>query len=149
MTLPAFGIRDARSADTGAITALLEGARLPTAGIRQARLIVAEHSGHIIGCAGLEVHGDAGLLRSVAVDAAWRSRGVGAALVAAIIKEASLHGLTSLVLLTTTASAWFPRFGFAETTREAVPPALLASPEFTGACPDTATVMRASVTLQG
>ena len=44
-------------------------------------------------------------------------------------------------LLTLTAEGWFPRFGFTPVPCDAVSPPVLASAEFQGACPDSATVM--------
>ena len=54
-------------------------------------------------------------------------------------------GARDVYLLTTTAEDYFPRFGFARTTREAVPPALKSSAEFTSACPESAAVMLLSL----
>jgi amino-acid N-acetyltransferase len=136
-----FEIRDARITDAPAIAALVRDAGLPVEGIERTQFTVAEHAGRIVGCAGLEVHGDAALLRSVAVDAGWRGRRVGDALVRALLDSAVRLKLDPVVLLTTTAPGWFPRFGFEVTTRTGIPPALLESAEFKGACPDTATVM--------
>jgi amino-acid N-acetyltransferase len=138
---PEFEVRDARTSDAPAIAALVRDAGLPVEGIESTRFMVAEHDGQIVGCAGLEVHGDAALLRSVAVDASWRGRRVGDALVRAVLDSAVRLELDRVVLLTTTAPAWFPRFGFELTTRATIPRALLESAEFKGACPDTATVM--------
>ena len=136
-----FEIRDAQNSDTPAIVTLVRDAGLPAAGIERTQFSVAEHDGRIVGCAGLEVHGSAALLRSVAVDAAWRGRRVGEALVRTVLDSAVRLKLDPVVLLTTTAPDWFPRFGFEVTTRASVPRTLLESDEFTGACPDTATVM--------
>ena len=139
---PAFTIRPATETDSPAIAALVRSAKLPVDGIEHARFTVADHAGRIVGCAGLEVYGGSGLLRSVAVDPEWRGRGVGDALVRAVLDGAAQDKVDPVVLLTDTAPAWFPRFGFEVTTRENVPSALHASAEFKGACPDTATVMR-------
>ena len=51
-------------------------------------------------------------------------------------------GAHDLVLLTSTADAWFPRFGFERISRDAAPASLHASEEFRGACPASAVVMR-------
>ncbi len=136
-----FEIREARPSDAPAIATLVRDAGLPVEGIESARFTVAEHEGRIVGCAGLEVHGDAALLRSVAVAAGWRGRRVGEAVVRAVLDSAEHRTLDPVVLLTTTASDWFPRFGFAVTTRGAVPLVLDESAEFRGACPETATIM--------
>ena len=85
---------------------------------------------------------DAALLRSAAVRADLRGTGVGAALVGALLDRARRRDVKTLVLLTTTAERWFPRFGFESITRDDVPEKLKVSEEFRGACPASAHVMR-------
>jgi amino-acid N-acetyltransferase len=134
--------REALHDDLERVRALLRSSDLPLDGTESTRLTIAEHAGELVGCAGLEVHGEAGLLRSVAVEPTWRGRGVGEALVQLVLRSADDGGLESVFLLTMTAAAWFPRFGFTVVTREDVPAALRESVEFASACPDTAAVMR-------
>ena len=62
--------------------------------------------------------------------------------VQALLDHASQAGVSTVVLLTTTAARFFPRFGFSVVNREDVPAAVYASAEFLGACPASATVMR-------
>ena len=71
----------------------------------------------------------------------YRGTGVGQQLVERLLERAVKDGIDELYLLTTTAEDYFPRFGFARTTRSAVPHAVKASAEFHGACPDSAVVM--------
>lgn len=136
-------LRAARAEDAGAIERLLIASSLPTAGVAEALdgFIVAESSGEIVGVAGLETGGDSALLRSVAVAPAWRSRGLGRALVTRAIATAESRGLRALYLLTTTAEQYFPSFGFVPTTREAVPAPVRDSREFQDLCPASAVVM--------
>jgi amino-acid N-acetyltransferase len=103
--------------------------------------IVAEAGTDIVGVAGLEICCDNALLRSVAVHDAWRSMGLGRALVARTIADAEARGINALYLLTTTADRYFPTFGFKAIAREAVPPDIQATAEFREACPASATVM--------
>ncbi|MFL5608129.1 MAG: GNAT family N-acetyltransferase, partial [Gemmatimonadaceae bacterium] len=72
---------------------------------------------------------------------AWRNRRLGRALVTRAIAEAESRGAKALYLLTTTADAYFPSFGFTVTTRDAVPDDVRGTAEFKGACPASATVM--------
>jgi amino-acid N-acetyltransferase len=90
----------------------------------------------------MERYGDGGLLRSVAVAAAWRGSGIGRALVDRVLDEGRAAGIKDVYLLTTTAEHYFPRLGFACVSRDSVPAAVRASAEFTGACPASAVVMR-------
>jgi amino-acid N-acetyltransferase len=136
-------MRAATANDLPAVTELLETNKLPTAGVRDhLEHFLLEFSGDdLIACTGLEVHGHAGLLRSVAVDTNHRSHGLGVRLVQAILEQARKANLSSISLLTETAQDYFPRFGFQTTTRDALPASLHASAEFRGACPDSAIAM--------
>jgi amino-acid N-acetyltransferase len=136
-------MRPATINDLPAVLKLLEANKLPTTGVQDH----LEHfqlefvAGDLIGCAGLEVHGEAGLLRSVAIASSHRSQGLGSKLVQTILEHAKANHLSSLGLLTETAQEYFPRFGFQITPRASLHASLHASAEFRGACPDSATAM--------
>jgi N-acetylglutamate synthase-like GNAT family acetyltransferase len=136
-------LRMAKADDLPAVERLLTDAELPLAGVAESieMFVVAEHRGGLVGVAGLELCCDNGLLRSVAVAPAWQKHGLARALVSRVIAEAEARRLHAMYLLTTTAVHYFPRFGFTETTREAVPPEVAATAEFRGACPSSAAVM--------
>jgi amino-acid N-acetyltransferase len=141
---PHIGIRPAQSTDLPAIEALLVKNDLPTIGVADALggFFVAEAGGSIVGVVGVETCCDQyGLLRSTAVDSAWRSHGVGRRLVERAVAESEARGFQALYLLTTTAERYFPSFGFKATSREAVPDEVKATAEFKDACPASATVM--------
>ncbi len=140
-------LRAATEGDWAGIESLLRSADLPLDGAREHLLgfVVAEREGELVGCAAVERYGDAGLLRSVAVDPRERGSGIGAVLVERCIADATRAGMTSLVLLTTTAERYFPRFGFAVVNRASLPEAVQASAEFRGACPASAIVMSLSL----
>ena len=146
-------IRLASRADEKAVQDLLTANHLPLDGVHEALacFVVAEDAGDIVGVAGIEECGKTGehaLLRSVAVSDAWRSRGLGRALVSRAIALAEERGAKALYLLTTTAESYFPSFGFRQTTRDQVPVDVSATAEFKGACPASAIVMvRPSATV--
>jgi amino-acid N-acetyltransferase len=108
--------------------------------------VVREDDGRVVGVAGLEVHGEDGLVRSVAVDPDYRSQGLAASLVEAVLERASLVGLRSVYLLTTTARDYFARRGFADCPRGEAPAAVRESWEFRTGCPSTAAFMKRPVT---
>ena len=137
-------IRRARGSDRDAIAALVAGAGLPREGVLDEASVffVAERGSQVVGCCGLEVYGEDALLRSVAVADGVRGRGTGARLVERAIADARGRGLASVILLTTTAAGYFPRFGFRDVARDDVPPRVRESDEFRSICPSTATVMR-------
>ena len=143
-------IRKAINRDLDAVEGLLSASVLPLDGVKEnlSGFIVAEQSGRVIGAVGLEKFGSIALLRSAVVSNEHRGSGVGRRLVEHILERAEKNGIEELYLLTTTAEDYFPRFGFTRTTRSAVPPAVKASAEFQGACPDTALVMTRRIATQ-
>ena len=140
----------ASAIDYDVIAALLETERLPLAGLQDHfdHILVARDGTRIVGCAALELYEDGALLRSVAVDAAHRSTGLGSELTRAALRLAKAHGIRAVYLLTTTAERFFPRFGFEVIDRADVPDSVTRSAEFTHACPSSAIVMRTSLTSQ-
>jgi amino-acid N-acetyltransferase len=136
-------IRKAEPGDLGAVLALLAEANLPADGAADHlhSFFVLDDGGRIVACAGLELHGDAALLRSVVVAPDARGEGLGGAVLRRALYEA--HGRAGGVYaLTTTAEGYLSRFGFARISRDALPVALFASRELAGACPDSAAVMK-------
>lgn len=137
-------MRRATPTDWDAIARLIAHAGLPLDGAASHvdDFTLIERDGHVIGCVALERYGTVALLRSLAVDHAMRGERLGVALVERAIAHARADEIETLVLLTTTAAQFFPRFGFHVATRDDVPRAVHASEEFRGACPASATVMR-------
>jgi amino-acid N-acetyltransferase len=139
--------RRATVADLHAIVALLRSHSLPTDGVGDLvrahadHIIVAELQGAIVGTAALDVTGAHALLRSVAVARDLATLGVGTTLVTDAIALARTLKLESIVLLTTTAQEWFPRFGFVVADRASAPQEFATHVEFTSACPASAVYM--------
>jgi amino-acid N-acetyltransferase len=130
--------------DLGAIHELMVRSGLPTEGLAKhlAHTLVVRDACRIVGSAALEVYAGGALLRSVAVDQSVRGRGLGQRLVEAAIDRARQLEVPALYLLTTTAEAFFPRFGFEPVSRAQVPDDVQRSVEFVSACPASAVVMR-------
>ncbi|MGH9442973.1 MAG: arsenic resistance N-acetyltransferase ArsN2 [Thermoanaerobaculia bacterium] len=137
-------LRPAVPADLPEILALLEIANLPVEGVADhlPGFLIAEFDACPAACGGLERYGAEALLRSVAVRPAHRRSGLGNRIVKTLIETARREGIRTVVLLTTTAAGYFPRFGFESIDRSAVPESLRRSAELRGACPSTATAMR-------
>ena len=148
---PAAAMRAAAPADIDAVHRLLIASGLPTDGVAEAidGFVVAESAGRLVGVAGLEVCCENALLRSVAVEAEWRSQGLGRALVTRVISDAEARGIRALYLLTTTAERYFPSFGFQQITRDEVPNDVRETKEFQEACPASATVMTCRLASAG
>ncbi|HEY5486982.1 MAG TPA: arsenic resistance N-acetyltransferase ArsN2 [Candidatus Limnocylindrales bacterium] len=137
-------IERAEPNDRPAIEALLTANHLPLAGLELASelTVVARAGGALVGCAAVEPHGSVGLLRSVCVAGGERGTGLGRRLVAEAEALAVSAGIGELYLLTETVAAWFPRLAYEAAERVTAPSAVASSPEFTGACPDTAIMFR-------
>ncbi len=143
-------LRRAQTEDVPAVEALLRARELPLDGLIEHldNFWVADAGGTLLGTGGLEVHGRLGLLRSLAVDADASGTGIGSRLTWQLLEEAVGLGLREVFLLTTSASDYFPRFGFVRLNRRDVPADIQASALFQ-ACPGTAVAMRWSPTASG
>jgi len=122
-------LRPARSGD-------LEDVQFPDA------YVVAKRGDVLVGAAGLEVHGDAGVLRSVLVAPSERGTGLGVVLTADRVVAARAQRLDAVYLLTTTAADFYDRFGFRPFSRADVPDAVAKCSEFASICPSTAACRR-------
>lgn len=140
--LPAgVALAPATAADLAAVEALLAASALPVAGLRDQfpdGYVLARRDGALVGVAGVERHGEAAVLRSVAVAAGERGTGLGLALTADRLVWARERGATAVHLLTTTAAPYYRRFGFLPFPRAEVPAAVAASIEFASVCPSSA-----------
>jgi homocysteine S-methyltransferase len=141
--LQSGAIRPATAADLPGIRRLLEDSRLPTEDLEHSLpvLFVAPEGPMLVGAGGFEVHGDAGLLRSVVVADRLRGTGLGRALVESAEAAARQRGLRELVLLTETAHDFFARLGYVDIARESAPEAIRNSAEFKSICPQSARCM--------
>jgi arsenate reductase len=125
------------------ILAFLAASKLPGAGLAEhaTDLLVAREGRELVGTAALEVYETSALLRSVAVDASLRGTGLGQAITREALVLARRRGVQRVFLLTETAPAFFPRFGFVEIDRDRVPESIRRTVEFASACPASARVM--------
>jgi amino-acid N-acetyltransferase len=137
-------LRPAVRDDLPQITALLTAAKLPTAGVGQhlRTFVVSDPDGAIVGVGGLEIHGPLALLRSLAVEASQRNRGLASAICDRLEGEAARRGIGHVYLLTETAERFFSRRGYVAVSRADAPPEIAASEEFSSLCPQSAVFMR-------
>jgi N-acetylglutamate synthase-like GNAT family acetyltransferase len=136
--------RRALAGDLGSIESLLALNKLPLAGVRAhlEDFWLAFAGEQLVGVAGLEVHKTTGLLRPLAVDARFRNAGTARELVGRVVADARERKLTSLCMPTETVDDYFERRGFVRSDRALALEAVLASEEFRGACPASATFMQ-------
>lgn len=134
----------ATAADFSDVVALLKGCALPNTDLASGHLehfVVCRAGGRLVGTIGIELFGDLGLLRSLAVTPADRGRRIAHELWTRAKQRAKDHRVRHLYLLTTSAADLFSRWGFHRIPREEVPAALRATAEFSELCPSTAVVM--------
>lgn len=144
VTLGGHKLRSATAADLPKVKSFLKENGLPELGVEgcvENFVIAEDENGGWVGVGGLETHGYSGLLRSIAVRQGSRGRGVGRALVDAVLADARAKGLRNVYLLTRDASGYFGQLGFQVVARENVDVPVKMSVEFTEACPESAIVM--------
>lgn len=104
--------------------------------------VVALCDGAIAGVAGMDMHGDDVLLRSVAVRQDLRSLRIGAVLVENRLHWARDRSVRAVYLLTETSERYWTRFGFQIIDRSVAPPEIGATHQWRTGCPASATAMR-------
>jgi arsenate reductase len=146
---PTTSFEPAAGGDFQAIRALLAAALLPSRdlGRPNQRFIVARQSGRIVGCAGLELYGRDGQVRSITVDWTRRTAGLGTRLHERLLHEAVLCGVRKLYVITAAAEDFFARHGYARVKIDEVPAEIRASEEFRMHSPAGAAAMSRNVPL--
>ncbi len=137
-------LRAGTSADLPRLRDLLAGSGLPVDDLDLSRqhFLTATLGDEVVACAAVEPCGADALLRSVAVRADLRDRGVGDLLCRRALDLARAHGARAVWLLTTTADGWFARRGFEAADRAGAPPRIAATSEFRSTCPASARCLR-------
>ena len=131
-------------ADMAEIKHLLESSGLPVDDITPKlldRFLVRREGPAVVAVVGLELAGDAALLRSLAIPELLRGGGTGREMVGAAEALAQRCGVRSLYLLTTTASGYFSRLGYRDVPRDSAPPGIRGTAQFAGLCPSTSAFM--------
>lgn len=143
-----ISLRHADTRDLDRIEALLEQNGLPSEDVRTTpgTFFVAsqedETDAEVVGIGGVEVHGSAGLLRSLVVAEPHRGTGYGRALCGELERYAESAGVSTLYLLTTTATGFFRDCGYDTIDREDAPATIRDTTEFSDLCPGSADCMK-------
>ncbi len=127
------------------VEALLTEAQLPVSdlsGSPSLNLLGIRQGGRVVGVVGVEVYGNLGMLRSLAVEPASRKSGLGVGLVSDAEAWAAARGVETLYLLTTTAAQFFASLGYEAIARSEAPAAISATAQFSDQCPASSTFMR-------
>ncbi|MCW8905933.1 MAG: arsenic resistance N-acetyltransferase ArsN2 [Sedimenticola sp.] len=130
--------------DLRIVREMLQAADLPYEDIDQdsvARFYLLQEAGQPVALAGLELHGDAALLRSLVVVPAQRGRGLARQLLDHLCREARSGGASHLYLLTVGAADYFRRLGFHDLPRDRAPAEIRNTREFAQLCPQHADLL--------
>ena len=120
----------------------LNEARLPTDDLLEGnQRFYALVQGNVIGFGGYCRDGREVLLRSIVVASERRRAGNGRFIVAALLDRSREDGAKRAWLLTTTAQPFFEGLGFVVHHRDAAPPAISNTREFSALCPLSAVLM--------
>ncbi len=138
-----YHLRQANAGDLSAIFGLLKACDLPVDGLvdHLASVIVLEAQQDLLGTATLEIYGPHALLRSLAVQEAFRNLGLGRRLTQFAMEMARQNGVETLYLLTLSAEKFFRTLGFERIERNQVPASVQQSVEFSLNCCDSAVAM--------
>lgn len=134
----------AASGYNAGIEALLTENKLPVSDLPASleNFFVAMDYDQVIGVIGVEIHGQYGLLRSLAVRSAYRNKGIAGKLIDQIEKFAEVRNLDAIYLLTETADQYFESKHYGTVSRDEVPADIQQSSEFSFVCPQSAVIMR-------
>ncbi|MET0072481.1 MAG: arsenic resistance N-acetyltransferase ArsN2 [Candidatus Thiodiazotropha sp.] len=130
--------------DLSEIKALLEGCGLATEDIdlnKSLYFYAKRVDSVVVAMVGLEILGTSALIRSVAVSAGHRGKGMGKRLVSFAESMASSKGVEKLYMLTTDAHDYFHELGYRSVSRDAAPEAIGKTQQFSTICPSNALLM--------
>ena len=113
--------RRGREDDIGRFAELMVRAHLPPLFVDEfiEGFVAVESGGEVIGCGGLEVYGESGVLRSIVIDERVQGLGLGRKMSELLMEDARLSGVTDLYLFTVDAWAFWKRLGFDDVALEA------------------------------
>ena len=95
----------------------------------------------LIAIGALQITGSVALLRSIAVLAEYRGKGLAAAITQHLLGLARSNSISELYLLTETAEAYFTRFEFRPVDRDTVADEIKSTRQFESLCPSSAQAM--------
>jgi amino-acid N-acetyltransferase len=124
----------AREKDVPFMMDLLRQSALPFSDIPEKvdSLFLVRSGSVVVGIGGVELMGEYGLLRSLAIEKEEQGKGYGLAVVNGLMDHARQGGVRELYLLTTTATPFFARFGFEKVGRDQAPRVITQTSEFAG-----------------
>ncbi len=113
--------RRGRATDIPAFAQLIIAGDLPPLFIQEfvEGFVGVEHDGEIIGCGGLEIYGDSGVIRSIVVDERGRGQNIAQEMTNLLVADARAAGISDLYLFTMHAHNFWLRLGFIDVPLDA------------------------------
>jgi amino-acid N-acetyltransferase len=136
-------IKLASEKDLVEIRDLIKANNLPAEDISEHvhNFLILEKDHNVIGCIGIEIYNETGLMRSLAVIDSQKGNSFGQLLTQELISYSKSMGIARLYLITTTAEKFFEKFGFNSIPRENADEAIKNTTEYKYLCPESAVVM--------
>ena len=130
--------------DLPEVLKLLRLVELPIEGVKEhfQNFFIERKDKMTIGCIGIEIYGNLGLLRSVAIHPSFQGKGLGQQMVSKIEEYSAEKGLHKIYLLTDTAEKFFLKLGYLLVSRDEVDPRIKQSIEYTTLCPSSPVMMK-------
>lgn len=104
-------------------------------------------TGEVLAYAGVEIHGQEALLRSLAVQPMARRRNIGRNVVALLLRRALEQGARRAWLLTEPTGGFFQKIGFRPLGRESAPHEIQATVQMRTQCPASAALYTRQISL--
>ena len=137
-------ITKAITQDLPDVLKLLKLVDLPFEGVKEhfQDFFIVRNDKMTIGCVGIEIYENVGLLRSTAIHPSFQGKGIGQQMVSKIEEYSAEKGLRNIYLLTDTAEKFFLKLGYLLISREETDPRVKQSIEFTTLCPSSPVMMK-------
>ena len=129
-------ITKAIAQDLPEVLKLLKLVDLPIEGVKEhfQNFFIVRKDKMTVGCVGIEIYENVGLLRSLAIHPSFQGKGIGQQMVSRIEEYSAEKGLENIYLLTETAEKFFLKLGFKMIPRDETDPKIRQSVEFTTLC---------------
>lgn len=130
--------------DLPEVLELLKQVDLPIEGVRKHfhNFFTIKKDNLTVGCGGIEIYENVGLLRSLAIHPSIQAKGNGQQMVGRIEEYSAEKGIYNIYLLTETAEKYFQKLGYKIIPREEADPRIKQSIEFTTLCPSAPVMMK-------
>ena len=126
------------------VQTLLKLVELPIEGVKEhfQNFFIVRNDKMTIGCIGIEIYGNVGLLLSVAIHPSFQGKGLGQQMVSKMEEYSAEKGLRNIYLLTDTVEKFFLKLGYLLISRDEADPRVKQSIEFTTLCPSSPVMMK-------